>query len=322
MQRSSVGRATGIVGRVQSLGVDTVLDQPVERLQRDEGQWKVVTRDHVWHARRLIVTTGGCSYPGCGTRGDAYQWMADLGHTIVTPRPALAPLTSPDAWVRKLSGLTLDDTTVSVVPHQHLRPGADLTERLALIRKHHSAERRAALLFTHFGVSGPAAMDVSREVSACAVPLSIRLICDLTPSLAVESLLSQLQQAAATLGNRSIGRWLGEQLPQRLADTILDLVGMDPQLRLAELNKRRRQDVVKHIKSLEIMIDGTRGFAKAEVTAGGVALPEVNSRTMSSKRVEGLYIAGELLDVDGPIGGYNFQAAFSTGWAAGSAAAG
>jgi predicted Rossmann fold flavoprotein len=307
---------------VRKKGVEAVLEQAVERLDRERGVWHVTTSSRCWHGRRLIVTTGGCSYPGCGTRGDAYAWMAQLGHTIVTPRPALVPLTSADRWISELSGVTLDDVLVRVLSADLLQRPCDLAERLAICRKKCLAQRRSSLLFTHFGVSGPAAMDVSREVTARADPKTVRLVCDLLPAVSAEDLQDRLQRDSAASGARSVGRWLSTLLPHRLADSLVQQAGLEPDQRLAELGKSARRTLVERVKTLEIIPTGSRGMAKAEVTDGGVDLSDVDPRSMASKRADDLFIAGELLDVDGPIGGYNFQAAFSTGWLAGSAASG
>jgi predicted Rossmann fold flavoprotein len=306
---------------VHGAGVHAVLDAAVERVDRVEGMWRLASTQGLWHGRRLVVTTGGCSYAGCGTRGDGYAWMSELGHTIVSPHPALVPLTSPSAWIAPLSGVTLEDTLVRVIETERIPTTRDVAERLAVCRRQSLAERRGSLLFTHFGLSGPAAMDVSREFTACADPMSRRLICDLLPMMSAQEFHAQLQIAAADQATRSIARWLGQWLPARLAEVLVTLSGIPAQQRLAELTKVQRRELLQQTKSLEIAINGSRGFAKAEVTAGGVSLLEVDPRTMASKVAPDLFIAGELLDVDGPIGGYNFQAAFSTGWSAASAAA-
>jgi predicted Rossmann fold flavoprotein len=302
----------------QRAGVESVLDAAVQRIDLSQRLWQVTTSAATWRGRRLIVTTGGCSYPGCGTRGDAYAWMQTLGHAVVTPRPALVPLTSPSLVVKALQGLTVEDALLRVVPAERMPATQDMSERLAVIRKACREQRRGSLLFTHFGVSGPVAMDVSRQFTAEDDPRALRLICDLLPELSAEELLKRLVDSAADQGTRSVVRSVSSWLPGRLAESLLTLASISPSQRLAELSKAQRRDLIRQVKSLEIPIDGSRGFGKAEVTAGGVALGEVDSRTMASKIVPGLFIAGELLDVDGPIGGYNFQAAFSTGWVAGT----
>jgi predicted Rossmann fold flavoprotein len=304
------------------VGVVAVLEAAVQQIDRVKGIWQLTTSSGKWRGRRLVLTTGGCSYPSCGTRGDAYPWMSRLGHTVVTARPALVPLTAPADWIAPLSGLTLEDVLLRAVPTERLPGTRDVMERLVACRKQSLAQRRGSMLFTHFGLSGPAVMDISREFTARSDPTTLRLVCDLLPEVSAEELLVRLHRDSADQGVRSILRWLSQRLPVRTAEALLAMAEVPSQQRLAELNKGQRRDLVRQIKSLEIAISGSRGFAKAEVTAGGVALSEVDSRSMASKIVSGLFIAGELLDVDGPIGGYNFQAAFSTGWSAASAAAG
>jgi predicted Rossmann fold flavoprotein len=227
--------------------------------------------------------------------------------------------------VQDLSGLTLEDALVRVVPRETVAQVSrigDLNQRLALVRKQQRAERRSSLLLTHFGLSGPAAMDVSRRVTDCGRADEVQLVCDLLPEWTVERLQSELSQQVERQGQRSIGRWLSEALPvpQRLVGSLLQQISVDPQQRIAELSKASRLELLAHLKSLVVPVSGSRGFTKAEVTAGGVSLSDVDSKTMASRRAEGLYLAGEVLDIDGPIGGYNFQAAFSTGWLAADSA--
>ena len=167
------------------------------------------------------------------------------------------------------------------------------------------------------------ALDISRSytaLSASQANQSARLACDFLPDTKAEVLEDDLRRVAAADGKRQIAGLLAEQLPRRLVEALLIHAQVNPELRAAELTRQGRAAVVKVIKGKEIAIHGTRGFAKAEVTAGGVSLAEVDSRTMESKLVPGIYFAGEILDLDGPIGGYNFQAAFSTGVLAGRSA--
>jgi predicted Rossmann fold flavoprotein len=179
------------------------------------------------------------------------------------------------------------------------------------------AQRRGAILFTHFGVSGPAALDISRVVSGHSEPDTLVLECDLAPDTSAETVEATIRQMCPTEGRRLAVGILETWVPQRLARTIAGQAGVAPDRRAAELTRGERQSLVGRLKRLEIPVAGTMGFRKAEVTAGGVALEEVDSSTLQSRRVPGLYFAGEILDLDGPIGGYNFQAAFSTGWLAG-----
>ena len=300
-----------LLRRLRRCGAELALGEAVTDLQTDDAGFRVITSSRSLTCGKLIVTSGGKSYPGCGTTGDGYEWLAALGHTIRRPRPALVPITSDEPWIHELSGVTVPDVRLRVVdvePARRKRRGLPPGVRI---------ERRGALLFTHFGLSGPAALDVSREVTVAARPRDVKLVADFRPDLTTDALDEQLRAAAATDGKRLVATLLGEALPRRLADALVARADVPRDRRGAELSKTERGRLVEQLKQCDIRVTGTRGFDKAEVTAGGVALEEVDSRTMQSKLVPGLYIAGEVLDLDGFIGGYNFQAAFSTGWRAG-----
>ncbi|TWU40705.1 BaiN/RdsA family NAD(P)/FAD-dependent oxidoreductase [Novipirellula artificiosorum] len=287
-------------------GVKILRKQSVHRLLREPSNWWVETEQDRFSADRVIVTSGGRSWPACGTTGDAYGWLQQLGHTLIATRPALVPLTGGDRWTHELSGITLDDCIVTAKNH-------------SVDQKKHQMARRASWLFTHFGFSGPAAMDISRIVTLNEDRKRLQVTLDVLPDRSAESIETTLVEAAAVSGARKISSLLSDWLPSRFATALALETCADPAI--AELSRLGRRTVVSSLKALPLPITGTRGFAKAEVTAGGVSLNEVNPRTMESKIVPGLYIAGEVLDVDGWIGGYNFQAAFSTGRAAGIAAA-
>jgi hypothetical protein len=289
------------------------LDEPVTEVDRHGEGFRVTTPRRVVHARKLLVTTGGQSYPGCGTRGDGYRWAAQLGHTVVTPRPALVPITTAAAWVRDLGGITIPDVIVRVLGpadgdrHHDRQPAA----RRVL------AEARGSLLFAHFGLSGPVILDVSRAVSGHLQPQSLTLECDFLPALDGGAWVDSLRSQALAAGKKQLASLVAAQLPRRLCDALLATAQLSPQLKVSELGQRGWNEVAAIFKKLPIPVQGTLGFKKAEVTAGGVALDEINSSTMQSKRVPTLFLAGEVLDLDGPIGGYNFQAAWSTGSLAG-----
>jgi predicted Rossmann fold flavoprotein len=309
-------RATDILDallrRLERSGAQLALNEGVTAIERTEGGFRVTTSSQTnssqtLEAPHILITTGGKSYPGSGTTGDGYALAASLGHMIVPPRPALTPITTNAAWVRDLQGVTLPDVVVRVMD-----PAIENAKQRVL------AERRASFLFAHFGLSGPAPMDVSRAVTGHPRPATLLLECDFLPDVREHELDEQLRTAAAREGKRRILSILPELLPTRLTVALARMATIGDDQRAAELSKHQRLRLVEAIKRQPIPISGTRGFAKAEVTAGGVALGEVDSRTMQSKLVPGLFFAGEVLDLDGPIGGYNFQAAFSTGFLAGS----
>jgi predicted Rossmann fold flavoprotein len=289
-------------------GADLATNEPATRIEPDaSGGFRVTTSRRTLAAEKLIITVGGQSYPGSGTSGDGYGWARELGHTIEPPRPALVPLTTGEQWVRGLSGVTIPDASVRLI----------LSGNDAQPKSKPLDERRGSLLFTHFGLSGPVILDISRSYTALAEGTTAQLVCDFLPASSAEQLDESLRSSAAADGKRQVAGILAERLPRRLVEALLAQSGLAVELRGAELSKAARQKIVAAIKAMPIPIAGTRGFAKAEVTAGGVLLAEVDSRTMESKLVPGLYFAGEILDLDGPIGGYNFQAAFSTGMLAG-----
>lgn len=254
----------------------------------------------------VLLTTGGLSYSGCGTNGDGYPWAQGMGHTITSLRPALTPLLSHEAWVHELSGITLDDAEVTARVI-----GADAKQA-----KLERATSRGGLLWTHFGCSGPTAMNVSRCFSDLQSHSPASMVVDLLPDLSREACEQWLLDAAKE-SNRTITNVLSQRIPKRLASALVAIAGSTNDVHTSELSKKIRNSLVERLKALSVPIHGTRGYPKAEVTAGGVALGEVNFQDMQSRKTPGLFFAGEILDLDGPIGGFNFQAAWSTGHTAG-----
>jgi predicted Rossmann fold flavoprotein len=294
-----------LLRRLTRSGAVLGLHEPVLDLQPARHSFAVTTPQRTIAATQVIVTTGGKSYPGSGTTGDGYAFLTRMGHTLVAPRPALVPVTVQAPWVTGLRGVT--------IPHVFARV---LEDSRVL------ATRRGSLLFAHFGLSGPVILDVSRVISGHARPATLKLEVDFLPSIQSDNLDETLRHESATAGKKQLASVLAVHLPRRLADTLLIQAGLPSERKTAALSRDERCRLVSAMKRLQVPVSGTLGFGRAEVTAGGVPLEEVDSRTLESKRVPGLFIAGEILDLDGPIGGYNFQAAFSTGWLAGESAAG
>jgi predicted flavoprotein YhiN len=309
-----------LLARLRRSGCTLALEEPLIDLVRlADGTFRLATPKRTLTAARVLITTGGQSYPGSGTSGDGYRWAAALGHTIVPPRPALTPVTTDAAWVRELQGVTIGDVALRVMELGPDGRPADLGLRGGLSKQLGRgclAARRGSFLFTHFGLSGPVVLDVSRVISGHANPRSLVLQCDFLPDISETELEDRLKQEAAAAGKKQLGGLLTPLLPRRLTDALFALAELPLDRRAAELGRADRTRCVAAIKRQSIPVSGTRGFRKAEVTAGGVSLDEVDSRTMQSLKAPNLYLAGEVLDLDGPIGGYNFQAAFSTGWLA------
>ena len=304
-----------LVRRLDRSGCELHLAEPLVEFSRTDDAFRLVTPDGEYDADAVIITTGGQSYPGCGTTGDAYHWLAELGHTIVPPRPALTPITTNASWVSGLKGVTIPDVIVKVVVSERGSVPSETQQN----KKHKPLDhRRGSFLFTHFGLSGPVALDVSRTITGHPAPTSLDLECDFLPAKSAEQIHADLASVAAKEGKKQLLGMLARIVPRRLAEALLEQAGVKAELKAAELSKQLRHHLVDAIKRTRIPVSGTRGFKKAEVTAGGVSLREVDSSTMESKLVSNLFLAGEVLDLDGPIGGYNFQAAFSTAWLAGS----
>lgn len=294
------------LARLERTNCELALDEALTQIERSADGFQLTTSKRVLATRKLVITTGGQSYPGCGTTGDGYRFATGLGHSLIPPRPALVPITISTPWVQELTGITIPDTGLRVID-----PEIE-NARLRVLDS-----RRGSLLFTHFGLSGPVALDISRVVTAHARPQSLRMECDFLPSVSATAVEEEIKASALASGKKQILSLVPEILPRRLAESVLHAVGLAPEKKAGEMSRSERAALVRALKQSIIAINGTRGFLKAEVTAGGIPLAEVDSRTLESKIVPGLHLAGEVLDLDGPIGGYNFQAAFSTGWLAG-----
>ncbi len=279
------------------------IEEPARNFFKTGNFFTIETSRRRLETTRLIVTTGGQSYPGSGTTGDGYAMARAFGHTIRQPRPALVPIRIVENWLADLRGITLSDIQ------------ATLTEGGKKL-----AERRGSLLFAHFGLTGPVMLDLSRHVSGHPTPSNLRLFMDYLPDLSAIALETHLKELPAAWARKQLAHVVAPSLPHRLVEMLLAHVGFAGDRRAACISREERGRLIQVLKRFELSVQGTLGFGKAEVTAGGVELAEVDSRTMESKKQPGLYLAGELLDLDGPIGGYNFQAAFSTGWLAGTSA--
>jgi predicted Rossmann fold flavoprotein len=285
-----------LLRRLTRSGATLAITEPAKEIDAIDGGFRITTPLRTITAPKVLITTGGLSFPGCGTTGDGYGFAKKFGHTIVPTRPSLVPVTVDVDWVKDLSGLTMPDVTVRV-----------MLEAKAL------ASRRGSLLFAHFGLSGPVALDVSRAVSGHGKPRELALEFDLLPGVPEADVQNYLQAESLAQGKKQLASVLAEKLPRRICDHLLTLTGQAVDRRAAALSKPDRLALSAAVKRLRVPVKGTLGYEKAEVTAGGVTLDEVDSRTMQSKLQPGLYFAGEVLDLDGWIGGYNFQSAWSTG---------
>ena len=246
----------------------------------------------------VIVATGGISYPQTGSTGDGYVFARASGHMVEEPVPSLVPLMTEEIWPRELAGLTLKNVTLHAQKN-----GKTIYSELG------------ELLFTHFGISGPLVLSLSGVIAGR--PAGTKLAIDLKPGLTREQLEARLLRDLQAGARQQVKTALHALLPQRLLETVLGLAQIDAALPVGEFTKEQRTRLIETLKALPLTVSGARGLNEAVVTRGGVSVKDVNASTMESKRVKGLYFAGEVLDLDAATGGYNLQIAWSTGALAG-----
>ena len=254
-------------------------------------------------AAAVILAMGGASYPATGSTGDGYALARAAGHTVTEIFPALVPLVTSDAWVKDVQGLSLRNVRATLYH-------ADRKEQ----------DFFGEMLFTHFGVTGPIILQLSRRASELLAAgqgeLELRL--NLKPALTHEKLRERVERDFATYERKQLRNAMIDLLPKRLIDPVLNAAGLSPERSAQQVSAKERERLVHTLQALALRVTGTRPIAEAIVTAGGVATREIDPRTMESKLVKHLYFVGELVDVDAHTGGYNLQAAFSMGHAAGS----
>lgn len=251
----------------------------------------------------VILACGGKSYPSTGSSGAGYNLAAQAGHRIMEPQPSLVPFAMKESWCRDLSGLSLKNVAITV------KEG-----------KKKVYEGFGEFLFTHFGVSGPLVLTASTRLGKHQKALKegkLTLDLDLKPALSQDQLDQRFLREFDIYRNKKIGNVIERMLPKKMVPIFLKAAEVDEETRVRDITKNDRRRMVETMKKLPMHIRGTRGFEEAIITRGGVNVREVNPKTMESKFVKNLYIAGELLDVDAVTGGFNLQVAWSTGYAAG-----
>jgi predicted Rossmann fold flavoprotein len=290
-----------LLGDARRHGVEIRTEQRVATVQPAAGGVFTLRRVEgaVDAARAVVLATGGLSLPKSGSDGGGLALAAAFGHRIVPTTPALAPLVLDGTFHRALTGVTHDAALAITV--EGARP----------------VNLRGSLLWTHFGVSGPLALDASRHWHRAAVEgRGAAALLSFLPGLDFSAVDRRLLEAATTRPSATLRGTLAEWLPAAVAGAVLDAVGSDPGVRLAHLSRDDRRVLAHALVSWGLPIAGSRGYNYAEATAGGVALDEIDRGTMGSKKCPGLYVIGEMLDVDGRLGGFNFQWAWSSAWVA------
>jgi len=271
--------------------------------QEDRKISQVILRDRQIIADKFIICTGGKSYPQTGSTGDGYHWARQWGHTIIEPVPALNPIKIAEKWVKELQGLSLKNISLKLFQNGKKQD-----------------ERFGEMLFTHFGVSGPIVMDLSKNIGTLLKRGPVKLILDLKPALDFKKLDQRIQRDLEKFKGRMFKNSLKGLLPLSMIPVMIRLSGIEPEKQVDYLSREERIKLVHLLKELEFSPTELLGFKWSVVTSGGIALKEVDPNTMCSKKIKNLYFAGEILDLDGPSGGYNLQECWSSGYLAGESA--
>lgn len=282
--------------------VEVRLNSSVKNINvNDDGVYGItLDNGEVFRGDKVIVCTGGLSYKSTGCTGDGLYWASKFGHRIETPVPSLVPLTTKEKWVYELQGLSLKNVEMSLI-----------------VDGKKKYEEMGEMLFTHFGISGPLSLTASSVLAHQKDYKEVYVCIDNKPALSEEEFDKRLIRELKEGNNKEIKNIMKNIYPLKMAGIICNLAGIDPFKKCNEITKEDRQALVKVTKKMKISISGTRDFDEAIITKGGVSLKDVDPKTMESKRVKGLFFAGEVLDLDAFTGGFNLQIAFSTGYAAG-----
>jgi predicted Rossmann fold flavoprotein len=302
-----VGQHAGDVGdallrECQKLNVRLMFGRGVRKIEKGVGHFQIHSSGDVLTAEKIIIATGGASYPITGSTGDGYKLAKSLDHTIVEPKPALVPLVSTEKWCADLAGISRDSAVIS-----------------AMINKR-KVSVAGPMIFTHDGIGGPAVLDLSRLLTDyLPAQKPIEIFIDLIPTMNEAELEEYLMGQLSQYSRKIIANVLFELVPKKLGGFICDQAGI-AETNASQLKKEQRRKVIQLLKKLPVAITATRPIDEATITRGGIARDEIDPKTMQSKICPGLYFAGEVIDADGPCGGYNLQIAWSTGALAGSSA--
>jgi len=305
----ATGRASDVkdtlVKHARRLGVTFLYGKRVSNVMKETNAFVILASKERIVADKLIIATGGLSWPRTGCTGDGYQFARQFGHTIIGPRVSLVPLVTRETWPGRLVGTAVEKVKIS----------ARLNNK--------KLNTSGAIVFTDDGVGGPAILDMSWYLTDYlpAVETPIVIYLDLLPHVEQAALEKQITELIVANPKKKVTNVLAEFVPRRLSVVLCKQAGCDDELEAGQLRKDIRKKLIEMLKALPLSIVRTRPIAEATVTRGGVSVAEINSKTMESKICEGLFFAGEVLDLDGPCGGYNLQACWSTGVLAGASSA-
>lgn len=293
-------------GELKKNRVQVMLHTEVSEVLLEEGSIKgvLLSDGKKLHADAVIIATGGRSYESTGSTGDGYRFAKQAGHTIKDLRPSLVPFVVKEEWCKKLQGLSLKNVAVTLKKE-----------------KKKIYEGFGEMLFTHFGVSGPLILSASSFYTAKYSGQEVLLTIDLKPAMDREQLDKRILRDFEENAGKQFKNALDKLLPAKLIPVMVELSGIDPHKKTSEVTKKERSRLLELFKELKLTVNGCRGYGEAIITGGGVNVKEIDPKTMGSRLVNGLYFAGEVMDVDALTGGFNLQIAWSTGALAGKSAA-
>jgi len=285
---------------IDKRGVKLFLKNRVQNIEKVENKFIIKTDKNIIEAKKIVIATGGKSFPQTGSEGDGYKWAKEFGHTIYGPFPALCGIEIKENFIKKWQGITLKNVKIK-----------------AVLNKKVIGEEFGEVLFTHYGISGPAVLNLSGDVSENISKGEIKISINLKPALNYEKLEKRLEREFSNNSNKEIKNVFKNLLPNKMIDEFLYQCGIMARKKTNQITKEERKILVSNLLSFNLNVKKTRDFSDSMVTRGGVVVKEINPKTMESKIVKGIYFAGEIIDIDGKTGGYNLQASFSTGYVAG-----
>lgn len=284
---------------LDKVGVEILLDSKVSHVYLDDKTFIVVlTTGEKMQFDKLIIATGGVSYPATGSEGDGYRFAKAFGHTVTQLKPSLVPIELSDPWLKDLMGLSLKNVTLKA------HNGDKLIH-----------EEFGEMIFTHFGISGPIVLSMSNHINR--QQNQPRLSIDFKPALDEETLDARLLRDFQAYSNKQLKNALNDLLPQKLIPYVIEASGIFPDKTVHQITKDERQMLLDALKAFPLTYKGFRPIEEAIITSGGIKVSEINPSTMESKIIPGLFFAGEIMDIDALTGGYNLQIAYSTGYLAG-----
>ncbi len=294
---------SALAGQMEDLGVKVYLHKEVKDLLVSDGSCKgiLLSGGLQVEADSVIVATGGLSYPATGSTGDGYRFAKEWGHRVTETSPALVPFYVKEDVVQRLQGLSLKNI-----------------QAVVLDGKKEIYREFGEMLFTHFGVSGPVVLSASSFGARIIRKRPLTLSIDLKPALSEEQLDARIRRDFEEAANKQFKNALSKLYPSKLIPVMIERSGISPEKKVNEITRQERMNLVEATKHFTLTLTGLRGYEEAIITQGGVDVKEIHPATMESKKVKGLFFAGEVLDLDGVTGGFNLQIAWSTGWAAGS----